>query len=243
MVFQDASQLTSAAADLVLDRATRAVAATGVFRIALAGGGTPRALYATLAGERRYQPLPWNRTDVFWGDERHVGPEDPESNYRLAWQTLLNRVPVDPARLHRIRAEDPDATRAATQYERTLQLVFGLAPGSWPRFDLVLLGVGADGHTASLFPGSPALLERSRSVVAPWIDRLRAFRITMTLPVFNHAAHVMFLAAGADKGPAVAATVDPPPAAEPPPAALVKPTDGELTWMLDRQAARFLSSA
>jgi 6-phosphogluconolactonase len=161
----------------------------------------------------------------------------------MARETLLNSVPADPARVYRIRAEDADAARAATEYERTLQRVFGLSPGQWPMFDLVLLGVGADGHTASLFPGSTALLERERLAVASWIDKLGAFRITMTLPVFNHARHVLFLAAGPDKAAAVAASVDPPPAAEPPPAALVRPTNGQLTWMLDGQAARLLSSA
>jgi 6-phosphogluconolactonase len=243
MVFHDAGQMTTAAADVVLEQSSRAVASAGVFRIALSGGSTPGALYSMLAQDAKYRTLPWHRTEVFWGDERHVGPDHRDSNYRMALETLLTRVPVNPARVHRIRGEDADAVRVAMEYERTLHVVFGLPPGQWPRFDLVLLGVGADGHTASLFPGSTALLERERLVVAARIDKLDAFRITMTLPVFNHARHVLFLAAGPDKAAAVAASVDPPRGAEPAPAALVRPTNGELTWMLDRQAARLLSSA
>ncbi len=242
VVAADAKEMTKAAADLVFERASRAVAAAGVFRIALSGGTTPGALYARLAEDARYRALPWDRTEVFWGDERHVGPDDPDSNYRLARDTLLSRVPVDPTRVHRVRAENPDARRAAADYESTLQLVFGFAPGEWPRFDLMLLGLGGDGHTASLFPGSAALDERKRLVVAPWVEKLRAYRITMTLPVFNHAAHVMFLAAGPGKAAAVAAALDPPRDATPPPAALVRPLEGELTWILDRDAARLLSS-
>jgi 6-phosphogluconolactonase len=233
-------ELAGAAARFVKECAREAVDRRRVFRIALAGGRTPAALYARLADQADQAALPWAATDVFWSDERHVPPDHPDSNYRMAFEVLLSRVSVDPARVHRVIAEDPDAERAAADYERTTRRVFGSTRADWPAFDLILLGLGADGHTASLFPGSTALDERERLVLAPFIPPLNVFRITMALPLINHAARVMFLVAGADKAAAVSAALDPPPDATPPPAARVRPLDGELTWMLDREAARFV---
>jgi 6-phosphogluconolactonase len=233
-------ELAGAAARVVKECAREAVDRRRVFRIALAGGRTPAALYTRLADQADRAALPWAATDVFWSDERHVPPDHPESNYRMAFELLLSRVSADPARVHRVIAEDADTERAAADYERTTRRVFGSASADWPAFDLILLGLGVDGHTASLFPGSTALDERERLVVAPFIPSLNAFRITMTLPLINHAARVMFLVAGADKAAAVAAALDPPPDATPPPAARVRPIDGELIWMLDREAARFV---
>lgn len=237
----DVEELARVGAALVRDEAWRAVETHGVFRVVLAGGETPRALYARLA-DPSFRDVPWDLTQVFWGDERHVGPSDTESNYRMAFDTLLSRVPVNPSSVFRIRGEKPDAEVAARDYDATIRHVCGLDAGQWPRFDLVLLGLGTDGHTASLFPGSPALQERSRLVVAPWVSDRRAFRITMTLPVFDHALHVVFLVSGAAKAAAVAAAIQPPKDADPPPAALVRPTSGRLSWLLDAPAAQFVQS-
>ncbi|MCA1585157.1 MAG: 6-phosphogluconolactonase, partial [Acidobacteria bacterium] len=159
----DLDELARMGASLVREEAWRAVDVQGVFRVVLAGGETPRALYARLA-EPPFRDVPWERTQVFWGDERHVGPSDTDSNYRMAVEALLSRVPVNPSNVFRIRGEKPDAELAAREYDATIRHVCALQAGEWPRFDLVLLGLGTDGHTASLFPGSPALQERSRLV-------------------------------------------------------------------------------
>lgn len=242
IVSRDADEVARTGAALVVEAATRAAAEQGVCRLVLAGGATPRALYAILAHDPASRALPWGHTQVFWGDERHVGPEHADSNYRLAWETLLRHVPVRPEHVFRIRAELPDAEQAALDYETTIRRVCDLSPFEWPRFDLVLLGIGADGHTASLFPDSPLLRERERLVVAPYVERLHASRLTMTLPVFNHAAHVVFMAAGEAKAAVIAAALEPPANATPSPAALIRPMDGQVTWLLDHAAARFVSS-
>lgn len=242
-VVHDADELARVGARFVTQATGEAVALRGVCRLVLAGGETPRALYTTLARDSAYRTLPWDRTYVFWGDERHVAPEHPDSNYRMAWEALLRHVPIKPDQVFRIHAEHADAAEAASDYETTIRQACGLSPFEWPRFDLALLGVGADGHTASLFPGHPALRERERLVVAPHVDEMRAFRITMTLPVFNHAAHVVFLAAGAAKAAAIAAALQSPPDSIPPPAGLIRPMDGEVTWLLDHAAARLVQSA
>ncbi len=242
VIVEDEQQLAATAADLVAVSMRAAVESHGVFRIALAGGTTPRSVHTVLAGDPKYKTLPWGQTDVFWGDERAVRPDHPDSNYRMAFETLLSRVPVDPARVFRIPAEDPDPQEAAAEYARTLRRVFGTADRALPRFDLMLLGVGADGHTASLFPSSPALDERDRLVVAAWSDAHRTWRVTMTLPVLNAAAQVTFMVSGAGKAAAVAAALAPPLDATPPPAGLVQPVAGRAIWVLDRAAARYLQS-
>lgn len=234
-------ELARVAADVVLDAARAAVAARGVFRIVLSGGETPRRLYETLAVETRYAALPWERTHVFWGDERYVAPDDVESNYRMAHDALLSRVPIPAGNVHPMRTDAPDPERAARDYEAVIRDACALGPGEWPRFDLVLLGIGEDGHTASLFPGSPVLHEPHRLVAAVRTEaKPPPVRLTLTLPVFAHAAAVAFLAAGAAKAAAVAAAIQPPPDGMPPPAGLVRPIDGELIWILDLAAARFV---
>jgi 6-phosphogluconolactonase len=236
----DASALMRAAAAEVARRAEEAVASRGRFLVALAGGATPRRLYALLADPREpwRARVDWSRTHVFFGDERHVHPDDPESNFGMARAALLGKVPVPPGQVHRVQAEDTDAEEAARAYEATLRDVFGLAPGERPRFDLILLGLGADGHTASLFPGNPALDEQERLVAAPWVDRLRTHRITLTLPVLDAARAVVFLVSGEEKATRVADVLEGPGAALP--AGRVRPAGGELVWLLDAPAAREL---
>src|SRR5580693_7905840 len=157
--------LFQAAADEVIHAATEAVAQRGRFTIALSGGSTPKDLYTLIAANASAN-LPWDRMFFFWGDERHVPPDNPDSNYRMAKETLLSKVAIPPANIFRIPAENPDASAAADAYEQTLRKFFGVAPGEFPRFDLILLGIGPDGHTASLFPETAALEETSRLVVA-----------------------------------------------------------------------------
>jgi 6-phosphogluconolactonase len=238
----DADALAREAASEFSRRAQVCVAERGRFTVTLSGGSTPRRLYALLADPAApfRDGIPWSRVHFFWGDERHVPPDDPKSNFRMVRQALLSRVPVPLENVHRIEAERPDAADAADAYERELMRFFALTPGQVPRFDLVLLGMGPDGHTASLFPGSSALEVRDRLVVAAWVPKLHSDRITLTLPVFNNAAAVAFLVSGADKAATLRAALDP----NGPgglPCQRIRPVDGDLLWLVDRAAARGLS--
>jgi 6-phosphogluconolactonase len=234
--------LFQAAAEEVLRAATRAVAERGRFTIALSGGSTPRNMY-TLIAANAATSLPWDRMFFFFGDERHVPPDDPDSNYRMANESLLAKIPVPPANVFRIPAENPDANAAAEMYEQTLRRFFGLAPGEFPRFDLILLGIGPDGHTASLFPETAALQEKTRLVVANWVEKLNTSRITLTLPVLNHARCVAFLVSGIDKAAALHEVLEGKAPAEKYPSKLVQPSEGKLIWFVDRAAASELSTA
>jgi 6-phosphogluconolactonase len=233
-------ELFEAAAEDVIHTANEAVAQRGRFSIALSGGSTPKSLFNLLATNARTS-LPWDRMFFFWGDERHVPPTDPESNYRMAEETLLSKIPVATANVFRIPAENPDAAAAAEAYEQTLRKFFALNPGQLPRFDLVLLGMGPDGHTASLFPGSAALQEKSRLVVANWVEKFRTARITVTLPVLNAAYRVAFLVSGTEKAPALHAVLQSDAPGEQYPSKLVRPSDGSLIWFVDRAAASELT--
>jgi 6-phosphogluconolactonase len=234
--------LFQAAAEEVLRAATHAVAERGRFTIALSGGSTPRNMY-TLIAANAATTLPWDRMFFFFGDERHVPPDDPDSNYRMANESLLAKIPVPPANVFRIPAENPDANAAAEMYEQTLRRFFGLAPGEFPRFDLILLGIGPDGHTASLFPETAALQEKTRLVVANWVEKLNTSRITLTLPVLNHARCVAFLVSGIDKAAALHEVLEGTAPAEKYPSKLVQPSEGKLIWFVDRAAASELSTA
>jgi 6-phosphogluconolactonase len=235
-------ELFAAAAEEVVHAANEAVAQRGRFTIALAGGSTPKSLYNLVATNAR-TTLPWDRMFFFWGDERHVPPTDPESNYRMAEEAMLSKVPVPPGNVFRIKTENPEAAAAAEDYEKAIRKFFGLEPGQFPRFDLILLGMGPDGHTASLFPGTTALQEKSRLVVANWVEKMKTHRITLTLPVLNAARCVTFLVSGTDKAPALKAVLEENVPAEQYPAKLIKPSDGKLIWLIDRAAASQLTSA
>ena len=179
--------------------------------------------------------LPWQSVFFFWSDERHVPPSDPESNYRMADETLLAKLPISADHVFRIPAEMSDAGQAAQVYEQTLRDFFRPAPSSPPRFDLIFLGMGPDGHTASLFPGTTALEEKQHWVVANWVEPFSAFRITFTYPVLNHAANVMFLVSGSEKSAMVKRALQDPAANLP--CQRIEPVDGELNWFLDQAAA------
>jgi 6-phosphogluconolactonase len=235
-------ELFDAAAELVVRACTDAVAQRGRFTITLSGGSTPKSLYNLLATNAR-ATLPWDRMFFFFGDERHVPPTDAESNYRMTDETLLSKVPVAASNVFRIPAENPDADAAAAAYEESLRQFFAPAPGAFPRFDLILLGMGPDGHTASLFPGTAGLKETSRFVIANWVEKFKTSRITLTLPVLNAARAVAFLVSGTDKAPALKAVLESDASGEEYPSKLVQPTDGRLIWLIDRAAASQLANA
>lgn len=242
-IYPDANQIARAAAEEFVRLANEAVQETGRFAVALAGGSTPKTLYSLLAeDEALRQQLPWDKLHFFWGDERHVPPDHKDSNYRMANEALLSRVPVPAENVHRIRSEDPDAQKAAADYDQEVRSFFQPGAGEWPRFDLVLLGMGPDGHTASLFPGTTALSETERLVVATWVEKFRTFRVTMTFPVLNNAANVLFLVGGAEKTE-VLRTVLSESAAPQFPAQLIRPVAGRLVWLLDEAAAGTLSAS
>lgn len=213
--------LARAAAELFVER--------DVSTVALSGGSTPKLLYQLLAdpNEPFREQVPWSRIQFFWSDERHVPPDHPESNYRMANEAMLAHVPVLKDNVHRIMSENPNAAEAAEQYEEVVP----------PRLDLILLGLGTDGHTASIFPDSEVLHETKRLVAAPWVEKQKSYRITMTLPLINNAASVVFLVSGAEKAEIVRQVIKGPKRY---PAQEVRPAEGELRWMLDREAARKL---
>ncbi|MFI5272646.1 MAG: 6-phosphogluconolactonase [Ktedonobacterales bacterium] len=221
----------------LLVRLARVAVPTGRFSVALSGGNTPRALHALLATLPMREQVPGEIVQFFWGDDRCVTPDDPESNYRMARETLLDYIPINPSQVHRIATEMTDPAAAAALYAGELRRDFHLQPGQLPRFDLIYLGMGGDGHTASLFPHTAALGETDRLVVANAVPKLGVNRITLTVLVINSAANVAFLVAGADKAPALAAVLDGPHAPDEYPSQLIHPTGGELYWFVDRPAA------
>jgi 6-phosphogluconolactonase len=233
-------EVFEAAAEEVVRAAKQAVTERGRFTIALSGGSTPKNLYTLLATNARTS-LPWDRTYFFWSDERHVPPDDPDSNYRMAEEAMLSKIPVAASNVFRVPTENPDAAAAAEAYEQTLRKFFAVEAGQFPRFDLILLGMGPDGHTASLFPETAALREKSRLVVANWVEKLKTSRITFTLPLLNAARCVAFLVSGTDKASVLHEVLEGDAPAEQFPAKLVRPSDGKLIWFLDRAAASGLT--
>ncbi len=243
-VFSDTDGLRQAAADEFQRAAVAAVAARGRFMVALAGGSTPRGVYSALVAHTAAGPraVPWEAVQVFFGDERAVPPDHPDSNFRLAYETLLKRVPVSPANIHRMVAERP-AWVAADLYEGELRRCFQLERNQRPRFDLIMLGMGDDGHTASLFPGAPALREEHRLVTVTQHPQGGAERITLTLPVLNQASQVMFVVSGPAKAGRVREVLFGPERGQALPAQRVRPARGRLVWLLDEAAAAGLPGA
>ena len=246
-VLENPAALYRAAAEEVAARISAAVRARGSCAVALSGGTTPRGIHWLLRDDGSvgsHARIPWERVHVFWGDERHVPPDHPDSNYRMAAESLLSGVKVPPANVHRILAENRDAAAAARAYETEIRESFterGRMDGAWPRFDLCLLGMGPDGHTASLFPGTEAVREASRLVAAPWVPKLGAYRITLTPPVLNAAETVIFTVTGADKASALAAILEGERSVDVYPSQIIQPTRGELLWFVDRAAATELT--
>lgn len=233
-VFDTAEAVARAAAERIAELARESIEARGSFTVALSGGSTPRRVYELLACEEFRGRVAWPNVHVFFGDERMVPPDHAESNYRMASETLLSRVAIPVENVHRIEGVG-DAAANASVYESELRGLFG--DEEWPRLDLVMLGMGDDGHTASLFPGTSALAERRAWVVANWVEKLGAWRVTLTAPTINAARRVLFLVTGAGKAERLreVLTGERDPARLP--SQLIQPSDGILEWFVDRAAS------
>jgi 6-phosphogluconolactonase len=239
-IYPDADRLAQAAAEHVVTLAGQAIARQGRFSVALSGGSTPRPLYARLATEDFAPQTDWSNVHVFWGDERCVPPEHPDSNYGMARQSLLDHVPIPAHNVHRIHGELEPA-EAALEYERVLRTFFASSTQeSGTTFDLVLLGLGTDGHTASLFPRTDPLHEQKRWVAAHYADAVGVWRVTLTPPAINAAANVTFLVSGADKAQTLQQMLGGPYEPDLLPAQIIKPSSGCLLWLLDAAAAALL---
>ena len=236
-----AAALARRAADFFVDQAVQAVAARGVARIAVSGGSTPKAAFATLGeqGEEWRERMPCGKLDLWWVDERCVPPDDAESNYRMTREALLDHVPLKPEQIHRMEGElEPDD--AAARYESELRKSFGLNGTETPRFDLVQLGIGPDGHTASLFPHTEALHVTDRLVAANYVEAQDMWRVTLTRPTINAARQVFFLIEGAEKAMILNEVLEGPRDPERLPSQFIVPVDGILTLLLDQSAATLL---
>jgi 6-phosphogluconolactonase len=238
LVARDKDELNAMAAAKFVEIADSAITNHGQFTVALAGGSTPKSLYRLLAGAEFKDSIDWLKVFFFFGDERYVPPTDPESNFRMARETLFDSLQTPVENIFRWPAESAAAEQAAEEYEKILGKFFS----GTPRFDLVLLGVGADGHTASLFPYTEALAETSRSAVSNWVQKLGEWRLTMTFRALNAAANVIFLANGDEKAPVLKEILEGPFQPEKYPAQGVKPDRrGHLYYLLDEAAARLLA--
>jgi len=232
-VFADVDELSLRAAEAAVRTINESVQRNDSFSIALSGGNTPRTLYRLFSTGFRDQ-IPWTKVHVFWGDERYVPRADPQSNYRMARETLLDAVPCPVGNIHPMPTELPDPDLAAREYEKTLRNYFS---EDWPRFDLVLLGLGEEGHTASLFPGSPALNENKRWVVAVKAPSKPAQRLTLTLPAITGASNIYLLITGSNKAQALHHVLTGSPDRKSYPASGIRRAKGTVIWWLDQAAA------
>jgi 6-phosphogluconolactonase len=233
-VFPDKELFIAGAAEFMVARAVEAITARGRWTVALAGGSTPKPIYQRLAEAGYAQRVDWQRVHVFFGDERCVSPDDPRSNYRMARETLLDYVPLLPENVHRMCGED-DPALAALAYEQEIQRLFRtLTP---PALDLICLGMGDNGHTASLFPGTASLRERERLVVPQYVEVMQTWRVTMTAPLLNAARHVAFFVDGAGKAEMLRRMLHGPYNPDVLPAQMIHPTGGQLHWLVDAAAA------
>jgi len=234
IVFPDQSGFIDGAADFIVDVATQAIADRGRFTIALSGGSTPRPIYARMASVGYRERIDWSKVYVFFGDERCVPPDDARSNYRMAREALLDHIALPADNIHRIQGEI-DPAQAALSYEQELQQLFRTA--ALPAFDLICLGLGDNGHTASLFPGTAALREKDRWVVPQYVEVMTSWRITFTAPLINAARHIAFLVEGAGKAEVLWRVLEGPYQPDVLPAQLIQPMNGELHWLVDATTA------
>jgi len=239
-VYPDNDSLIRGAADFIVELAVQAIAARGRFTLALSGGNTPRPLYARLATPAYRDRIDWAKVHIFFGDERCVPPDDPRSNYRMVREALLDQVPLPAGNVHRLRGEDPPE-QAAADYARVLQKTFGgdaAAGGPPPEgFDLILLGMGDNGHTASLFPGLAVVTETRRWVMAQYVEVAGMWRLTLTPVLINAARQVAFLVSGGGKAEVLHRVLEGPYQPVALPSQIIKPSHGELRWLLDATAA------
>ena len=241
-IFPDAASLTRRAAEEFLKSVTEAVAQKGSFTVALAGGSTPKALYSQLADDPLRSQIPWDKLHFFFGDERHAPPDGDESNFRMVNEALFSKGVIRPEQIARIKGEYTDTEKAAVEYEQALRAYFKLKDGEYPRFDLVLLGMGEEGHTLSLFPGTKALHATNRIVVRNWVGKLYTERITLTATAANQASRVIFMVTRADKARALKAVLEGPYEPEQLPAQLIQPAGGKLLWLVDQAAGSMLAT-
>jgi 6-phosphogluconolactonase len=231
----DLDELSREAADTFAALAIEAVQARGRFTVCLSGGSTPRQTYALLAEEPFLSTIPWDAVHIFWGDERVVPLDQPDNHYRMTTDILFSKVPIPVDNIHRMPVEMDSPVEAAAAYEALLRSFLALSPTGLPRFDLIILGMGADAHMASLFPGTPALNDK-RLVADNYVPKLNAFRLTLTLPVLNQARNVMFLVSGSSKADAFEAVQNN--SMRPDlPASLLCPKEGRVYWVVDQDAA------
>ena len=242
-IFKDSAAIARRAAEIFLETAQSAVDRSGIFSVALAGGSTPKLLYSLLATDPGFSSkLPWDKMQLFFGDERHVGPDDPQSNFKMAFDTMISKAPLKSEQVHRMKGEYPDTEQAALEYEQVLSAQFQLKDGQLPRFNLVLVGMGDEGHCLSLFPGTRALHAEGRTVVRNWVGKLYAERITITAPAANNAAMILFTVTGKEKALALKAVLEGPYEPDQLPSQLLQPTNGKLLWFVDEAAGNMLSS-
>ncbi len=240
-IVENADAVSRAAAEMMVNLAQKKLKSKKSFAVALSGGSTPKNMFGILANDEALRKqMPWDSVHFFWDDERHVPPDHADSNYRMTNEAMLSKVPVPAENIHRIRAENPDADKAAEEYEQELQRFFKLETRQLPVFDCVFLGMGPDGHTASLFPKTKALHERKRLVVSNWVDKFQSFRITLTAPVLNNAEIVIFLVSGEEKAEPLKVVLEGQRQTDRFPSQLIEPTHGRLLWLVDRAAARQL---
>ena len=236
-------ELSRAAAELFVEAAATRISVTGGFHAALSGGTTPRRLYELLGTSAYSDRISWPDVHLFQVDERCVPPDHPDSNFKMIREALLARVPVPRTTFHRLAAEQQDLEESSRQYATELERVVQLRAGGFPRLDMVFLGMGPDGHTASLFPGSPALEEKILWVRPNFVEKVGTHRITLTFPVLNAAARIIFLVSGGEKAETLRRVLEGPPVPEQLPAQGIKPVDGQVIWFVDGAAARLLASA
>jgi 6-phosphogluconolactonase len=243
-IFPDGAAIARFAARKFVEIAADAVAQKGSFEVALSGGSTPKTLYSLLVSDPALRPkVPWDKTFVFFGDERHVGPDDALSNFRMASEAMISKSPMKPAQVFRVKGEYPEAGQAALEYESDIRTHFNLSDGQFPRFDLVLLGMGDEGHVASLFPGTKALHETRRIVVHNWVGKVLMDRITLTAPAINNAANIIIMVTRAEKAPALTAVLERVYEPEQLPAQMIAPVNGNLLWLVDTAAGLMLTNA
>ena len=242
-ILPDAAAVARRAAQEFVQVAVAAVRAKGSFAVALSGGSTPKALYSLMVNDQTLRSqVPWDKMHLFFGDERHVPPDHADSNFRMAMEAMISKAPLKPEQVTRIKGEHPDTEQAALEYEKALREYFKLKDGEYPRFDLLLAGMGNEGHTLSLFPGTKALHTDKRLVARNWIGKLYTDRITLTAPTASNSAEIMFMVTGADKAPALKAVLEGPFEPEQLPAQLLQPKNGKLLWLVDAAAGSMLTS-
>jgi 6-phosphogluconolactonase len=238
-VFQDTDTLNQEAARYIVRVAQEAIVTHGRFTFALSGGNTPKKLYGLLATEPYTSQIDWARSEIFWSDERCVASDDPESNYRMAHEVLLSKVPIPAQQIHRVPADEPDRDAASLAYAEDIRRTLGT--NGIPSFDLIQLGMGPEGHTASLFPHQSSLHEERRLIMAVTVPKPPPPRLTFTPPLLKAASHTLFLVTGADKAEAVQAVLEGDDQPDEYPAQLARAAQGEVIWMLDALAAGKLS--